>query len=121
MTHVTLDAQLFPKERRLIVDGRYDLQNKTDAPIREIHVRQGDRNVEWLKLDVSGAKLVLDDKDHGYRIYRFDQPLAPGAKAALTFRSRVWHRGFPGRQSQHRRHRERHLHQQRQCSRRRSG
>ena len=95
VTHVTLDAQLFPKQRRLIVDGRYDLQNKTDTPLREIHVRKGDRSVEWLKLDVSGAKLVSDDKDHGYRIYRFAQPLAPGAKAALTFQSRVWHRGFP--------------------------
>ncbi len=95
VTHVTLDARLFPKERRLLVDGRYDLQNKTDAPMREIHVRKSDRNVEWLKLDVSDAKLVLDDQDYGYRIYRFATPLAPGAKAALTFRSRVWNRGFP--------------------------
>jgi hypothetical protein len=95
VTHVTLNAQLFPKERRLVVDGRYDLQNKTDRPLREIHLRKGDRNVEWLKLDVAGAKLVMDDKDYGYRIYRFDRPLAPGAKSALSFRSRIWHRGFP--------------------------
>ena len=95
VTHVTLDAQLFPAERRLIVDGRYDLENRSGQPLGEIHVRSGDRNVEFLKLAVSGARLAMDDKDNGYRIYRFDQPLAPGAKAALTFRSRIWHRGFP--------------------------
>ena len=95
VTNVVLNAQLFPKERRLIVDGRYDLENKTAQPLREIHLRAGDRNVEWLKLDVAGARLVMDDKDHGYRIYRFDRPLAPGAKTALSFRSRIWHRGFP--------------------------
>ena len=94
VTNVTLDAQLFPKERRLVVDGRYDIQNKTDRPISEIHLRKGDPNVEWLKLDVSGARLASDDEDFGYRIYRFAQPLAPGAKSAVTFRSLIWHRGF---------------------------
>ena len=94
VTKVTLDAQLFPKERRLIVDGRYDIENKTDRPISEIHLRKGDPDVEWLKLDVAGARLTSDDEEFGYRIYRFAQPLQPGAKSAVTFRSRVWHRGF---------------------------
>ena len=29
-----------PKQRRLIANGSYDLVNKTDAPIRDVHVRQ---------------------------------------------------------------------------------
>ena len=37
------------------------------------------------KLDLAGARLVSNDKKFGYRIYRFDQPLAPGATTALTF------------------------------------
>ena len=41
VTKVTMDVELFPKERRLIVNGRYDLKNKTAAPIRDIHVRAG--------------------------------------------------------------------------------
>ena len=69
-----LDAQLFPGERRLLVNGRYDLRNDTDAPIRDVHVRRGDRDVEWLKLDLAGATLVEDDAEFGYRIYRFDHP-----------------------------------------------
>jgi hypothetical protein len=94
VTNVVFNAQLFPRQRMLLTDGRYDLVNKTSAPIRDIHVRFGDRDVEFLKLDVAGARLVSDDKPFGYRIYRFDTPLAPGAKTVLTFRSRLWRRGF---------------------------
>jgi hypothetical protein len=94
VSNVVFNAQLFPGQRMLLTDGRYDLVNKTSAPIRDIHIRFGDRDVEFLKLDVAGARLVSDDKQFGYRIYRFDTPLAPGAKTALTFRSRLWRRGF---------------------------
>ena len=94
VTHVVLNGQLYPKQRMLVVDGRYDLANKTNAPISQIHIRKGDADVEFLKLDIPGARLVSDDKAFGYRIYRFDQPLAPGATAAMSFRSRLWRRGF---------------------------
>ena len=94
VTHVTLDVQLYPNERRLIAEGRYDLQNKTNAPIRDVHIRRSDNDTEFLKMQLAGARLVSDDPKFGYRIYRFDTPLAPGATSALTFTSRIWHRGF---------------------------
>ena len=77
ITNVTLDAQLFPRSARLLVDGRYDLVNKTNAPIRDIHVRKGDRDTEWLKLDVAGAHLVSDDKT----VRLSHLPLRPAARA----------------------------------------
>ena len=94
VTHVSLDAQLYPQKRLLLTDGRVDLANKTGQPISEIHIRKGDQAVEWLKLDIAGARLVSDDPKFGYRIYRFDRPLQPGATTALTFRSRLWRRGI---------------------------
>ena len=94
VTRVALHVELYPSQRRMETVGRYDLQNKTSAPIRDIHVRRGDRDTKFLKLDVAGARLVFDDPKFGYRIYRFDTPLAPGAKSALTFTSEIWHRGF---------------------------
>jgi aminopeptidase N len=94
ITRVALDVQLYPKERKLEAAGRYDLRNDTDAPIGEIHVRQGDRDTQFLKLDIGGARLASDDKRFGYRIYRFERPLAPGATTSLSFVSRIWHRGF---------------------------
>jgi hypothetical protein len=94
ITAVKLDVQLYPKERRLAVSGRYDLKNETNAPIRDVHVRQSDREAVFTRLDLSGARLVSDDKKFGYRIYRFETPLAPGASAVMTFASQIWHRGF---------------------------
>ena len=94
IAHVKLDVQLFPKQRRLIANGSYDLVNKTGAPIRDVHVRNGDRDTNFTRLELSGARLVSDDRKFGYRIYRFDQPLAPGAHAVLAFSSQLWRRGF---------------------------
>ena len=94
ITKAVLDVQLFPKERKLEATGRYELRNDSGAPIREIHIRQGDRDTEYLKLDIGGARLTSDDKKFVYRIYRFDRPLAPGATTTLNFVSRIWHRGF---------------------------
>ena len=97
IAHVKLDVQLFPKQRRLIALGSYDLVNRTNAPIRDVHVRQGDRDTNFTRLELSGARLVSDDKKFGYRIYRFDTPLAPGAHAVLAFSSQLWRRGFRAR------------------------
>ena len=91
---VKFDVQIYPKERRLDATGSYRLRNETAAPISEVHVRQGDRDVVYSKLELAGAKLVSDDKTFGYRIYRFDKPLAPGEDATLSFVSRLHHKGF---------------------------
>ena len=66
-------------EHRLDVNGRYDLRNDTGAAIRDVHIRQADRDTEYKKLDIAGARLVSNDEKFGYRIYRFETPLAPGA------------------------------------------
>jgi len=95
VTRVTMDVQLYPKQRRLVSVGRYDLQNKTSGPIRDVHIRQGDRDAQFLQLQIAGARLVYDDPKFAYRIYRFDQPLVPGATAQLNWTSQVWRRGFP--------------------------
>jgi ABC-2 type transport system permease protein len=94
VTRVTLDVQLYPKQRRMITQGLYQLQNKTSAPIRDVHVRSGSRDARFLKLAIAGARLVYDDPKFGYRIYRFATPLAPGATSELSFTSEIWHRGF---------------------------
>ena len=94
VTKVTLAVQLFPKERRMIVDGRYDLANHGTSPIADVHVRKGSRDTDWLAMTLAGARLVQDDAAAGYRIYHFVTPLVPGATTALTFRSRLWRRGF---------------------------
>ena len=94
ITKVIMKADLFPNERRLDVVGRYELRNDTNAPIRDVHILQGDRDATFSKLEIAGARLVSDDKKFGYRIFRFDRPMAPGATTTLDFASRIWNRGF---------------------------
>jgi ABC-2 type transport system permease protein len=94
VTAVTLDAQIFPKQGRLDVTGNYQLRNNSDAPISQVHVRAGSLDVQFPKLALNGARLVREDKDFGYRIFRFDQPLPPGAETELHFQSQIWNRGF---------------------------
>ena len=97
VTDVAFDVAIFPDQRRMTVTGHYDLRNDTDAPIAEVHVRQGDSSVDFTRLVLAGAALASHDKTHGYRIYRFDTPLAPGATTRLDFASQVWRRGFANR------------------------
>jgi ABC-2 type transport system permease protein len=94
LTDVTFNAQIFPKERKLEVIGQYRLRNETDQPISEVHIRHGDFEIQFPKLTLTGAKQASFDKEFGYRIFRFDKPLAPGATAALDFKSVLWRRGF---------------------------
>ena len=94
VTDVVFDVAVYPDERRLTAKGRYDLRNDSGRPITELHIRQGDEDAEFTRLEVAGAKLASHDKRHAYRIYRFDTPLAPGATTRLDFASQVWRRGF---------------------------
>ena len=94
VTAVDFDVDLYPAERRMEVVGRYDLRNDTNKPIRTVHVRQTDQDIMFPKLELKGAKLASHDKKFNYRIYRFDEPLAPGAQTQLNFTSKLHYRGF---------------------------
>jgi aminopeptidase N len=72
----------------------YQLRNDTNVPIRDVHIRQGEQDTVFTRLELAGARLVSDDKRFHYRIYRFDKPLEPGQATTLAFRSQLWRRGF---------------------------
>lgn len=94
ISHIQMNVQLYPEERRAEVTGTWRLRNETRQPIHELHVRTLDREVEVLEAGIAGARLVSDDALHRHRIYRLDVPMAPGEERALMFRSRRWIRGF---------------------------
>jgi len=94
VTDVAFDVAVYPDDRRMEVTGHYLMRNDTQAPIRDLHVRQADDATEFTRLDIVGARLASYEKTFDYRIYRFDTPLAPGATARLDFQSRLWRRGF---------------------------
>ena len=93
-TDIKLKVDLYPSQKRMEAMGRYALVNDTGAPVSDLHVRFGDRNIKILDVQLPGATLAMDDRDSRYRIYHFDQPLAPGATTALTFKTQRWQQGF---------------------------
>ncbi|MCK0129262.1 M1 family aminopeptidase [Erythrobacter sp. F6033] len=97
VTEVEIKVDLFPQETRMEASGHYAIANDTDETIEVLHVRLPDENAEIIDIQVAGAALETDDEEFKYRIYRFDEPLAPGATTQLTFEVRRWQRGIRAR------------------------
>lgn len=95
VTDVVFDVAIDPAARRMDVTGHYDLRNDSGVPITELHIQQGDDGTRFTRLEIAGARLASHDKRHFHRIYRFETPLAPGARTRLDFTARLWRQGFP--------------------------
>ncbi|WP_285712025.1 ABC transporter permease/M1 family aminopeptidase [Erythrobacter oryzae] len=97
VTDVEFVIDVDPAAKRLKAAGHYLMRNDSGQPLTELHIRQADDGAVFTRLDVAGASLASFDKKHFYRIYKFAQPLAPGATTRLDFATDVWRRGFPNR------------------------
>ncbi len=94
VTDVAFDVSIDPAARRMDVTGHYLLRNDTPTPISEVHIRQGESETRFTRLDLAGATLAKHDKRFNHSIFRFDQPLAPGAATRLDFTALLHRRGF---------------------------
>ncbi len=94
ISRVVLNVALYPSETRAVIDGSYVVSNLTSTPISDVHVRMPPGDLELLRLDFPGARLRMDDKEFGYRIYTLQTPMQPGETRTLSFRTRRWSRGF---------------------------
>ena len=94
VANMTVNIDLYPEERRAVTRGRYVLRNTTSQPITDIHIRLGYDDLELISASINGARLIDDDPEFDYRIYRLASPMQPGEDRALTFETRRWHRGF---------------------------
>lgn len=90
---VKLVLDLRPHEPRLTTVGSYVVENLTDAPIPEIHLRWIE-DLEVRKLEVEGARIAREWPEFDYRIYRFDRPLAPGERRTVRFETVRTQKGF---------------------------
>jgi aminopeptidase N len=93
ITDVVLNVDLHPDDLYAVTSGVYVFENKTTAPIRQLHVRF-DRDVKVRSLSVEGARPAKTYERFNYRILTFDTPLAPGERRRLSFQTWVGQRGF---------------------------
>ncbi|MFC4314011.1 ABC transporter permease/M1 family aminopeptidase [Steroidobacter flavus] len=104
---VKLNVDIYPTEPRVVTRGTYVVENRTNGPLSEVHVtwpRQLEMKsflgpmvvaeVQMQSLEVPGAKMTREFPDLHYRIFTFDQPLAPGQRAEVRFETVREQRGF---------------------------
>jgi hypothetical protein len=100
---VDSNIDIFPERRSFTGTGHYLLQNKTDAPIAQIHISDAHAAAFGaidLQPSVSNVKfdrpfhIVSTSPTGQYTIYQFDTPLAPGEKVNMTFALAHITRGF---------------------------
>jgi ABC-2 type transport system permease protein len=91
---VRVAVDLRPQQPGLTATGVLTLVNRTGAPLRDIHVRMGDRRTRWQSIAIPGASVLRDYPRFSYRIYRLATPMAPGATTTLAFRTERRQRGF---------------------------
>lgn len=91
---MTLDVDLKPHAPSLETKGSYIIENKTAAPLKEIHVRF-DRDLAVKGLSIEGARPKKTFERFNYRIFAFDTPMAPGERRKMSFITLRSERGFP--------------------------
>eukprot|EP01035_Chromulina_nebulosa_P044347 gene44347-60064_t len=84
LVDVKLNLDLHPRTPRLETTGTYVIENRTGAPLSEMHMRWNDE-LEMKTLTVQGARMVREWPEFDYRIYRFDTPMAPGERRTVSF------------------------------------
>jgi aminopeptidase N len=90
---VKLNVDLDPHAPRMVARGTYVLENKTAAPLREVHVRFA-RDTAMRALAVEGAWPKQTYERFNYRIFAFDTPVRPGERRTLSFTTEIAQRGF---------------------------
>jgi ABC-2 type transport system permease protein len=93
---VTYVMDLDPHAPRLVTEGTYVVENRTGAPLSEMHLR-------WLpdlqvtRMEVEGATVAREWEEFDYRIYRFATPMGPGERRTVRFETVFEQRGFKHR------------------------
>lgn len=93
IAHIQLAMDLRPHQPKLATRGTYVLENRTDAPLSEVHLRWTD-DLDMVRLEVEGATVAREWPEFEYRIYRFATPLQPGERRTATFETVLEQRGF---------------------------
>jgi hypothetical protein len=93
VTRVYAEVDIYPEERDVIVKGSYDLTNLTNELIENFYVSSFPY-LEFKELTVPGAQLVSHDEELGFRIFKLEEPMEPGAVLPLTFESHWLTPGF---------------------------
>ena len=95
LTRSSLRIEIYPQKRGAELRGIYHLENRSHEPIDSVHVFL-DFEVEARTLGFDrDAVPVLEDEEHGYRVFALEEALQPGEALRLDFDLALESHGFP--------------------------
>jgi hypothetical protein len=93
LTDVKANVDIYPEQRKVIINGHYVLQNKSAIAQDTLRIQVNTRvKTEWKNLPAH--ELVLDDKKLGFSILKLKQAIPAGGNLALDFMTTVENPGF---------------------------
>lgn len=85
ITDVSLNVEIYPEAQSAMINGEYNLLNKTEASIDSVHVATNSWVVpEELRLN-KDSEIVFSDTELHHYIFALAQPLQPGDSLKLNF------------------------------------
>jgi ABC-2 type transport system permease protein len=93
ITDVETAVNIYPQRRSFDATGSFTLENKTAAPISDIHLTLNNEIQTEIAFD-RPFHSTFQSPRKDYAIYHFEQPLAPGDVVHLQFKARHDSRGF---------------------------
>lgn len=101
ITAMKVDVDLYPENLRAKIRGHYQLVNRHDVPIQDLHIftMAGFKDSK-LELTLPPHSVETFDETLQYAIYRLAEPLAPGAEMSMDFTMELGQNGFPNGRSQ---------------------
>lgn len=93
ITSVNVKMDLYPAERRVESEVSYLVHNPHAEPIGLLYLEMP-AALEQRRVDLGGARMVLEDRTHGVWHYELDAPMQPGEERALNFAFRFAAKGF---------------------------
>ncbi len=88
-----LEVDIYPESRRADIRGNLHLVNKHDQAIDKLHMLMN-TDLRINAFSLPDDTLELEDREVGYRIYKLNEPLAPGAALDMSFDVSLITRGF---------------------------
>ena len=80
-----MQVDMYPQERGLAMTGRYEIANKTSAPIGRVYISQHrESDIRSLRF---GQKVTrtIDDPSTGFYGYTLSRPMQPGERMVIEF------------------------------------
>jgi ABC-2 type transport system permease protein len=93
VTAVDTAIDIQPRQRGFDGAGTFTLQNKSGAPIAQVHITDAHQAVHGIIFD-RAFHLVSASARNLYSVYQFEQPLPPGAVVKLSFSLEIRSPGF---------------------------